>query len=317
MALNWMQQYAATELVELADEGRMSRRDALGHLAKLVGGSAAAVAFLNACSSDGGSEGAGSTTSRPSSVSERPATTPPTGGGAGHALSVAADDPDVRASTVSFDGPASTIGAYLAVPASGAPAPGVVVIHEIFGLNDHIRDVARRLAKVGYHAIAPDLASRVGGTDATDDVIGALTGSPVEDRVADLRASADHLQQEPGVNGHLGVVGFCFGGAMTLSFAAADPKVEAAAPYYGSTPQPPSVMTGTKAAVLAHYGADDARVNAGIPDLEAAMQGSTFRKHVWPGVGHQFNNDTSPAYDEPTAVAAWKETLAWFDRYLR
>ena len=76
-------------------------------------------------------------------------------------------------------------------------------------------------------------------------------------------------------------------------------------------------MTGTKAAVLAHYGGTDARVDAGIPALEAALAGSTFRKHVWPNVGHQFNNDTSPAYDEATAVAAWTETVAWFDRYLR
>jgi carboxymethylenebutenolidase len=122
---------------------------------------------------------------------------------------------------------------------------------------------------------------------------------------------------QPGYDGHLGVTGFCFGGGMTLSFAAATPEVRAAVSYYGPTPQPASVMTGTEAAVLAHYGADDARVDAGIPALEAALAGSTFRKHVWPGVGHQFNNDTSPAYDEPTAVAAWTETLGWFGRKLR
>jgi carboxymethylenebutenolidase len=191
-----------------------------------------------------------------------------------------------------------------------------VVIHEIFGLNDHIRDVARRLAKVGYRAIAPDLASRAGGTDAATDVVGALTGGPVADRVADLQATADHLARQDGFDGHLGVTGFCFGGGMTLSFAAAEPKVEAAVSYYGPTPQPPSVMAGTHAAVLAHYGAEDARVNAGIADLEAALAGKTFRKHVWPGVGHQFNNDTGGAYDEPTAVAAWTETLEWFGRHL-
>jgi carboxymethylenebutenolidase len=313
--LNWMQRYAATELVELADEGRMSRREALGRLATIVGGAGAAVAFFAACSSDGGSTGS-ATSSRPTAPPDVE-TSPPTGGGTGHVLAVAADDPEVRARTVQFDGPAGSIGGYLAVPAAGGDAPGIVVIHEIFGLNDHIRDVARRLAKVGYLAVAPDLASRAGGTDAAASVPAALTGAPVEDRVADLNAAAAFLAGQDGYDGNLGVTGFCFGGGMTLSFAAAEPKVGAAVSYYGPTPQPASVLTGTNAAVLAHYGGEDARVNAGIPDLEAALAGATFRTHVWPGVGHQFNNDTSPAYDEPTAVAAWTETLGWFDRHLR
>ncbi len=80
-----------------------------------------------------------------------------------------------------------------AVPAATGDSPGIVVIHEIFGLNDHIRDVARRLAKVGYRALAPDLASRAGGSETTNDVVGALTGGKVEDRVADLQATAAHL----------------------------------------------------------------------------------------------------------------------------
>ena len=320
MDLNWMQEYAATEVVELADEGRISRREALGWLGTIMGGSAAAM-FLAACSSESASRPAASKrsapTSRPESDPRR--TAPPTSGGPGHALSVAADDIAVQARAVEFPGPVGSMKGYLAVPASSsAPAsPGIIVIHEIFGLNDHIRDVARRLAKVGYRALAPDLASRVGGTDATTNVIGALTGGPVEDRVSDLRASAKYLAAQPGVNGHLGVTGFCFGGGMTLSLAAAAPEIGAAVSYYGPTPQPATTMTATGGAVLAHYGGNDERVNAGITDLETALAGKTFRKHVWPGVGHQFNNDTSPAYDEPTAVAAWNETLAWFDRHLR
>ena len=156
----------------------------------------------------------------------------------------------------------------------------------------------------------------MGGTPATDNVIGALTGGSVEDRVADLGAVADFLGQQNGYNGNLGVTGFCFGGAMTLSFAAAEPEVRAAVAYYGPTPDPATSMSGTKAAVLAHYGGTDERVNAGIPALEAALADGTLRTRVWPGVGHQFNNDTSPAYDEKTAVAAWTETLEWFDRHL-
>ena len=194
--------------------------------------------------------------------------------------------------------------------------PGVIVIHEIFGLTDHIRDVARRLAKVGYLALAVDLASRSGGTDKAENVPGALTQGPVEDRIADLNSGVAFLEANDNYNGKLGVTGFCFGGGMTLSLAAAQPKVLAAVPYYGPTPQPPSVMSATKAAILAHYGADDARVNAGIPDLEAALKGKRFEKRVHAGAGHAFNNDTGDAYNEDVAIGAWTETTGWFSRYL-
>ena len=211
-----MQEYAATELVELADSGRMSRREALGWLGKICGGGAAAAAFLAACSSDGGSAGRSDRPASTATSAPDRSTPPPTGGGTGHALSVAADDPAVTAEDVEFAGPASKVFGYLAAPKTGGPVPGVIVVHEIFGLNDHIRDVARRLAKVGYLALAPDLVSREGGTAASSNVIGALTSGPVEDRVADLRASADFLRRRPAFRGSLGVTGFCFGGGMTL-----------------------------------------------------------------------------------------------------
>ncbi len=323
--LNWMQRYAATELVELTDAGLMDRREALGWLAKVCGSSAAAVAFLGACSSADSrakppaSSGSGSSTSSSTASSAPAGITPPTDGEPGHVLSVAKDDPAIRERAVEFAGPASPMFGSFAEPAAASAdsVPGIIVIHEIFGLNDHIRDVARRLAKVGYLALAPDLASRAGGTDRTPNVIGALTGGPIEDRIADLGAAARFLEGVDAYNGTLGVVGFCFGGAMSLSYAAAEPTVTAAVSYYGPTPEPASVMRGSKAAVLAHYGADDARVNAGIGALESALAGRTFSTRVWPGVGHQFNNDTSPAYREETAVAAWTETLGWFDRHLR
>jgi carboxymethylenebutenolidase len=103
---------------------------------------------------------------------------------------------------------------------------------------------------------------------------------------------------------------------MTLSFAAANDTVRAAVSYYGPTPQPASVMSATKAAILAQYGADDARVNQGIPDLEAALAGKTFEKRVYDGAGHAFNNDTGPAYNEAVAVEAWTATTDWLRKYL-
>ena len=314
MTLNWMQRYAATEMVERSDAGLMDRREALGHLGRILGSAAGAAAFLAACSSDNAPPKVGPPRT---SVPSVPVPVPPTNGGAGHVLSVSVDDPDLRTEDVKFAGPASPILGYLARPAARGRYPGVLVIHEIFGLNDHIRDVARRLAKVGLIAIAPDLASRAGGTDAADDVVSALISGPVEAPVADMNAAVDYLEGLAAFNGRLGVTGFCFGGGMTLAFAAAQPKVAAGVAYYGPTPEPASVMSETNAAILAHYGADDARVNAGIAALETALAGKTFTQHTWPGVGHQFNNDTSPAYDESVAVDAWTETLAWFAKYLR
>ena len=223
----------------------------------------------------------------------------------------------MRAGDVTFPGPAATMLGYLARPAASGSYPGVLVNHEIFGLTDHIRDVARRLAKVGYLALAVDLVSRAGGTDqAGTDIAGALTRGLVDDRIADLDAGVMFLESQPDYDGRLGVIGFCFGGGMTLSFAAANDKVLAAVPYYGPTPQPASVMSATRAAILAQYGANDTRVNAGIPDLEAALAGKTFEKRIYEGAGHAFNNDTGAAYDEAAAVQAWTATTDWLRQYL-
>ena len=315
--LNWLQRYAADEVVEHAAEGRMSRREMMTHLAAICGTPALAAAFLASCSSSSPGTAAGST------VATAPGTTT-TGGGAGSmaavaggaALSVRADDPSVRHEAATFPGPAGPLFGEVARPAADGKRPGVLVIHEIFGLTDHIRDVTRRVAKAGYLAVAADLASRAGGSDKAANVSGALTQGPVADRVADLDGGLAFLERQADYDGKLGVVGFCFGGGMTLSYAAAQPKVLAAVPYYGPTPQPPSVMMATNAAILAQYGANDARVNAGIAALEAAMAGKTFEKRIYDGAGHAFNNDTGTGYVEAAAVPAWQATLAWFARYL-
>ncbi len=331
--LNWMQEYAASEAVELNEEGQLTRREMLVRLVAICGTTSAAAAFLASCSSTTSTSTSSASTSAPGAAGSTaptaatgtsgtaaggpPASTPPTSGGTGHVLSVAATDPDVKGENVTFPGPASTMLGYFARPAAAGTYPGVLVNHEIFGLTDHIRDVARRLAKIGYLALAVDLVSRAGGSDkAGANIAGALTQGKVEDRVADLDAGVTFLESQPGYSGKLGVIGFCFGGGMTLSFAAANDKVLAAVPYYGPTPQPASALSATRAAILAQYGGNDARVNAGIPDLEAAMVGKTFEKKVYDGAGHAFNNDTGGAYNEGVAVQAWTATTDWLQKYL-
>jgi carboxymethylenebutenolidase len=130
----------------------------------------------------------------------------------------------------------------------------------------------------------------------------------------------DFLTQQDGVNpDKVGVVGFCFGGAYTLRLAAANPKIAAAVPYYGVTPDPASQMANTNAAIMGQYGSDDARVNGTIPALEETLTGAgkTFEKHIYEGAGHAFNNDTGARYNEAAAVQAWQRTLDWFTAHLQ
>jgi carboxymethylenebutenolidase len=233
---------------------------------------------------------------------------------------VPADDPAVKGSDVSYQGD-TPIAAYLAQPAGAGTYPGVIVIHENRGLTDHIRDVARRLAKAGYVALAPDLASRAGGTAKVGSQIqGFFANAKPEDLVKDLNAGVDFLARQQGVQADkYGTVGFCFGGAYVLRLAAANPKIAAAVCYYGVTPEPASQMSATNAAILGQYGANDQRVDATIPALEQVMQqsGKTFEKHIYEGAGHAFNNDTGQNYNQEAAVAAWQATLDWFGKYLK
>jgi carboxymethylenebutenolidase len=235
-------------------------------------------------------------------------------------LTVAATDPAVEATDITIQGD-TTILAYMAKPKAAGTYPGVIVIHENRGLTDHIKDVARRFAKAGFIAIAPDLASRNGGTAKvpTDQVSGYFANAKPDDLVKDLTAAQTYLETVTGVKtGKYGVVGFCYGGGMALRLAAANPKIAAAVPYYGPVPTPVTQMATTKAAILGIYGGNDARLNASIPDLEKTLKdaGKTFEKKIYDGANHAFNNDTGANFNENAAVTAWGETLNWLQKYL-
>jgi carboxymethylenebutenolidase len=228
--------------------------------------------------------------------------------------------PGVDAKEVRFKGPASEIIAYLAIPAkAGAKFPAVVVIHENRGLNDHIRDIARRYAAQGFAALAVDLVSRNGGTKADDNQNSGLLGAAnPDDLVADLLASVEYLKAQPFVvPGSLGVTGFCFGGGYAWELALASPDIKAAVPYYGTIRKLDDIAK-TKAAVLAIYGADDTRVTATSEPARAKLTeyGKTFQIKVYAGANHAFFNDTGPRYNEAAAKDAWQLTLEWFRKYL-
>ena len=240
--------------------------------------------------------------------------------GAKSPLSVPEGDPAVISSSVTFPSQDVAIMAYLARPATEGTFPGVLVCHENRGLTPHIRDVARRFAKEGYVALALDLLSREGGTQAVDadQVPALLSDAPAERHVADFAAGLDYLQSLNEVDGErIGMTGYCFGGGITWRCAVGLPELQAAVPFYGPAPdlaQVPNIQS----AVFGVYAEQDERINAGKDALEQALEdaGKTYQMKVYPGVNHAFHNDTGERYVEEQATQAWQDTLAWFEQHL-
>lgn len=237
------------------------------------------------------------------------------------AQQVPADDPRLTVDTRALALPQGELRCYQARRADAAgPAPAVMVIHENRGLNAHIEDVCRRVALEGFFAIAPDFLSFDGGTPADEDVarerIGALDlGATVAAGTAALAA----FRADPLANGHLGAVGFCWGGGMVNRLAvAAGRGLDAAVAYYGPAPDPVEARR-VEAAMLLHYAGNDARVNAtGAPWTDALQAaGKDATAYIYPGVDHAFNNDTSAArYDAAAAALAWRRTIDFLHAHL-
>jgi carboxymethylenebutenolidase len=234
---------------------------------------------------------------------------------------VSPDDPAIEAGPAEFPGQGATLLGYLARPKGDGPFPVVLVCHENRGLTEHIRDVARRLAKAGYVALAVDLLSRQGGTEAvgSGNVPGALGNTSPDQFVQDFLSGWQYLQSQPYAQAELvGMVGFCFGGGVTWLMATRMPELKAAVPFYGPHPAVADVPN-INAAVLGIYGELDQRINQGIPAIEAAMQQNNkiYEKVIYPGADHAFHNDTGSRYNADAAQDAWARTLEWFGKYLK
>lgn len=233
-----------------------------------------------------------------------------------HAAIVPADDARVTAQDVEFDGATGKVSGYLARPAGNdAKLPAVVVIHENRGLNPHIQDVARRMALDGFMALAVDFLSPMGGTPEDEDkareMIGQLDGAQT---VANAVAAVKYLEAREDGNGKVGAVGFCWGGGMINQLAAATDALDAGVAYYGRQLAADKVPD-IKAPLMLHYAGLDERINAGIADYEAALKaaGKEYTLHMYDGVNHAFNNDTSDArYDKAASDLAWGRTVEFF-----
>jgi carboxymethylenebutenolidase len=271
----------------------LPRRDFLTRLAKIAGGTAAALAVL-------------------------PLIEP----NYAQARQVEPGDKRLKAGKIDFAGPQGTVKAYVAQPrkAKSARLPGILVIHENRGLNELIEDVARRAALGGYIAIAPDGLSVAGGAPADQEAARDMFGKQDPARIAgDVLAAVPWLAANPLCDGKIGAVGFCYGGGLALRAAIEAEGVDAAVCFYGRQLTADETKR-LKVPVLLNYAGNDERVNAGIPEFRAALDsvGVPYSLNMYPGTQHGFHNDSSAArYNEPAAKLAWSRTMDFFDTYLK
>jgi carboxymethylenebutenolidase len=280
-------------IIDLYDEythAPLDRRVFLDRLAKLMGGTAAALAVLP--------------------LLENRAV----------AAIVEPNDARIAASSVTFPGQSGEVKGYLVKPAAGGKPGAVVVIHENRGLNAHTEDVARRLAVGGFLALAVDFLSPAGGTPSNEDQAREMIGKldPAQ-TTANAVAAVAYLRSNPDGNGKVGAVGFCWGGGQVGQLAVNDPSLDAAVVYYGRTPDPADVPK-IKAPLLLHYAGQDTRINEGVPAFQQALDkaGIAYTLNMYEGAQHAFNNDTSAErYNPEAAKLAWDRTLAFFAEKLK
>ncbi|HRE14236.1 MAG TPA: dienelactone hydrolase family protein [Usitatibacteraceae bacterium] len=222
------------------------------------------------------------------------------------------------------------IPAYRAMPEGGKNLPTVLVVQEIFGVHEHIKDVCRRLAKAGYLAIAPEMYARQGDVSKTtsmDEIRAVVSKVPDAQVMADLDAAAAWAAKNGGDAGKLAVTGFCWGGRITWLYSAHNPKVKAGVAWYGRvvgqaselTPKHPiDVAAQLHAPVLGLYGGADAGIpNDTVDRMRAALKsaGKPSEIHTYPDMPHAFHADYRPSYRKAAAEDGWKRLLAWFRQH--
>jgi carboxymethylenebutenolidase len=285
------------ELLAEYQEGRITRREFVARAVTITGSLAAADALLG------------------SLFSSAPA----------YAATVDPNDPALVSERVTFAGSGGTVFGYLSRPKDSARRPAIIVIHQNSGLNDHIEDVARRFAKEGFVALAPDYLSRHGGKDK---VPGAEKGLGNISQLApsgvvreETEAAIAYLKGRKEVRAdHIGVVGFCWGGTSAFFAATQIRGLKAVVVYYGSSPNPIDLVRHIEAPVMAHYGEKDQvpNINARIPETAEAMAkyNKVFEYKIYSGAGHAFNDDSrATRYHPESSKEAWTKTVAFLKKH--
>jgi carboxymethylenebutenolidase len=280
------------EIINLYDEYThkpLSRSEFLKRLAILTGGTAAALAVLPLIEVN-------------------------------YAHAAVTPQDDLFTEYITYPGVPNEMKAYVARPKADKKYAAVIIIHENRGLNTHIEDVARRAAKAGYLAIAPNALSALGVTPANEDEARTkFQELKAENNLQNFINVFDYIKTRKDYNGNIGCVGFCWGGAMSNNLAVNVPSLKAAVAFYGRQPAAEDVSK-IKAAVQLHYAGLDERVNAGIPAYEEALKKNniTYELYQYEGVNHAFHNDSSPTrYNEAAAKLAWQRSLDFFAKHLK
>ncbi|MCK7610871.1 YghX family hydrolase [Roseibium sediminicola] len=237
------------------------------------------------------------------------------------AQQVAPDDAAIVNERITYPSPNGhgEVNGYLVRPAGAAgKLPAVLVVHENRGLNPYIEDVARRLGKAGFMALAPDGLTSVGGYPGTDDKGRELQRTVDGTKLMnDFFAGFEFLLNHEGSTGKVGACGFCYGGGVVNAIAVAYPELAAGVPFYGRQPDAADVAK-IQAPLMLQYAELDERINAGWPAYEEALKanGKDYVAHMYPGVNHGFHNDTTPRYDEAAATLAEERMVEFFKEHL-
>jgi carboxymethylenebutenolidase len=288
-------------LIHLYEDGALNRRELITRLTRYTGSAAAAVAAI---------ESAGFAEAQ--TITGCPA-----------GIQVAENDPAIVNNMLTIHGEGGPLYIYQSLPRdyASSPRPAVLVVHENRGLNEHIKDVTRRVAKSGYIAIGVDLLSRQGGTerfpDAQDAGAAYNRTVPAERRQDLLSALLTIRDQRYVTRDRIGAIGFCAGGGNVFDLAVNTDLLSAAVVFYG-TPPPSDQIANLTAPVLGIYGELDRGFTGQLPALLTAFNThqKPYELHIYQDARHAFHNDTSPSYNAGAACDAWERTLAFFTRHL-
>lgn len=234
---------------------------------------------------------------------------------------VSFNDPEIKANNITYEsanGNGTITGYYVKPTNVTGKTSAVLVVHENRGLNPYIKDVARRVAKAGFIALAPDGLSSLGGYPGND-----TDGKEMQRKIDrekllnDFFNGFEFLYNHEDTNKKIGAVGFCYGGGVCNALAVAYPELSASVPFYGSQAKSEDVPK-IKSPLLLHYAELDERINKGWPAYEEALKANqkNYTAYIYKDCNHGFHNDSTPRYDEKNANLAWERTIDFFTKHL-
>lgn len=225
----------------------------------------------------------------------------------------------VYTDTIQFPFGSQSRPAYLALPDGSGPFPAVVIIHEIFGLNENIKEIARRFADAGYAALAVDLFAGRNRAVCMARFMGQMQFKPLNNpSQAELKAALTYLAARPEVDAvRLGAIGFCMGGGFAIAWACTDDRLKSIAPFYGVNPKPFAAVKRSCPVVGSYPGKDFTASHGRKLDAALDSYGIPHDIKLYPDARHSFFNDRGRAYDAAASQDAWQRILAFFGERLR